>query len=160
MYLLVPEKSIFSDLRNCYPSIIECDKKEFLRFVRLDMHHVIRPAEVSELAGMFLINARSVPCYLHTTMLRLPVNTIRPLFNSTLLRSSLKRAPTSNSRLFSNGLVQCVRRETFKFQISLPRGSRTIMTERPIVQEANNFSWKKTIVTAVRGVQYLTFQLF
>jgi hypothetical protein len=111
---------------------------------------------------MVHINARSVACYLHTTMLRLPVNTIRPLFNSTLLRSSLKRAPTSNSRFFSNGLVQCVRREPSKFQISLPkaRGSRTIMTDRPIVQEANNFSWKKTIVTAVRGVHYMTFQLF
>jgi len=80
-------------------------------------------------------------------MLRLPAITIRPLFNSTLLRSSLRRAPTLNSRFFSNGLVQCVRREPSKLQISLPRGSRSIMTDKPIVQEANEFSWKKLAMT-------------
>lgn len=94
-------------------------------------------------------------------MLRLPANTIRPLFNPTLLRSSLRRAPALNSRFFSNGLVQCVRREPSKLQISLARGSRTIMTDRPIVQEeANNFSWKKLAMTAVSDVPYMTFQLF
>lgn len=110
---------------------------------------------VSELTGIVL--KKQPLLVICTHMLRLPANTIRPLFNSTLLRSSLRRAPISNSRFFSNGLVQCVRREPSKFQISLPRGSRTIMTDRPIVQEANSFSWKKLAMTAVSGVQYVIF---
>jgi len=86
-------------------------------------------------------------------MLRLPVNTFRPLLNPTLLRSSLRKAPT-NSRFFSNALVQCVRRESSKLQLSLPKGSRSITTDRPIVQETKSFSWRKMAMTAagVAGV--------
>lgn len=98
----------------------------------------------------------NVACYLHRQMLCLSANTVRPLFNSTLLRSSLRRAP--NSRFFSNGLVHCVRREPSKLQIPFPKGSRTIVTDRPIIQEANSFSWKKLAMTAVSGVKYVTFQ--
>ena len=101
------------------------------------------------------IKRLNVARYLHHQMLCL-ANTVRPLFNSTLLRSSLRRAP--NSRFFSNGLVQCVRREPSKLQMSFPKGSRTIATDRPIVEEANSFSWKKLAMTAVSSVQYMAFQ--
>ena len=89
-----------------------------------------------------------------SNMLRLPANTFRPLFKPILLRSKLRKAFTSNSRFFSSGLVQCLHQEPSKLRIFLPRGSRTIMADRPIVQETNSFSWRKLAMTAVSSVQH------
>lgn len=91
--------------------------------------------------------------YLHTTMLRSPPSSFRPLVNSAFLSSAFRRPPTIGSRFFSNGFAQLPQNKPTNFR-SFLNGSRTIMTEsRPMVQQSQPFSWQRFGITAVSNLK-------
>jgi hypothetical protein len=99
--------------------------------------------------------------YLHTTMLRLPPSSFRPLANSALLSSAFRRPPTIGSRFFSNGFARLPQKKPTNFR-SFLNGSRTIMTEfQPMVQQSQPFSWQRFGLTAVSDLklEHLTSDL-
>jgi len=94
-------------------------------------------------------------CLCSSTMLRLPASTLRPLLNPTILSSSLRRAPTrlNGNRYFTHGIFQSSQRPAFpKLQtpLSFLKGSRTIMTGKPMVEQVQTpqFSWQRLAFTA------------
>ncbi|PPQ90942.1 hypothetical protein CVT25_008253 [Psilocybe cyanescens] len=87
-------------------------------------------------------------------MLRIPASSLYPLIHPTILSSTLRRAPTYGSRNFSNGLVSIQqlfhRKPTSNMQITRPflKGTRSIVTERPMLQQDTAFNWQRFAITA------------
>ena len=94
--------------------------------------------------------------YHPTTMNPLPFSSLQTMARSPILSSALRRTPIVSlskrcvQRHFSNRMpiLQGSSRR-LQTPLSFFTGSRTLMTERPIVQEATAFSWGRFAVTAV-----------